>query len=1070
MRLGCFFVSVRAEEGNVATMARLEPLIKHAITPPLFDTGKVHRERLVDALHANVPRKLIVIAAPPGYGKTTLLADFASHTALPVVWVSLREPDRDLMRFAELLTTSLEKRFRRLKGAVGLESHVGSEPEGLARVFADVIDERVVESFAIILDDVHTINRSRAVLRFIDAFLEVLPEQATLILAGREVPEVSLARLMAEGDLAGFGPHDLALDLAELKQVAELRYGAQLDDQDAENLLAETRGWITGVLLSGKLSESAVESWQHPDRPMVYEYLASVVLQRQPEGMRRFMLDSSVMPVMTADACNEVLQITNSDSYLRKMLAEGLFVTSSGDSPRTYEYHPQFRDFLRQVANDSDKSRGKQLCRRAAQFLAGRGMVEPAVDLYLQAGSLKDAIRLASGAARAMSTSGRLQTLENWSSLFDQSGVSAPTVDLFLAGTYWNLGRHDDAAIALDSARKGMKPEDRDLQAVAGNLDALIALGRGNSAEAIIAAEAADKIAPAGQEAWLQVMNLRVHAQAIAAHHGDYHRARDLVSKAVTLLEGSGDQFSLAAALIDLSNFQAELGEMAASQATSHRVHEIVSDAGMPLLLGMSYNNLAVEAHENGRYAEALEKFRNGLKYARLSGSVTREAIVLYGQADLFNDLGLAVQSAELYGEALTIATRLNNPRLVSYGCLQTSVLHRRRGGYALAAEWLSRSDTALTNSQPNAALEIQSGRLEIKAQPAAAAARLSALVEQSTIPLSASEESLTWYFLGLARLAVDDLQGGQRALENAFNCAGANGTVQVVAAEMRHDREMLAFARKQMPGSAVLAIIQQRIETMNRLADSYREPGEQLDDSEELVLQALGHSEIYLNGRLLSAVTPFTRELLFYLVDHKRVERDQLIECFWPDIPPGRQTSNLHTAIYALRRAIGKDAIYSDGSAYVLNSNVSLKYDVQRFEHAAALAENLPTGDPRRLFALTEAINSFAGTYLEGFSSEWVIERRRRLEMRFLDLAAQYADEAILRNQPSRAVNTLRDALRIDPYRDDLNLRILEALGRLGRRSEIVSHYQSYTRLLADELGLDPPYAMREAYSRLIG
>jgi DNA-binding SARP family transcriptional activator len=90
-------------------------------------------------------------------------------------------------------------------------------------------------------------------------------------------------------------------------------------------------------------------------------------------------------------------------------------------------------------------------------------------------------------------------------------------------------------------------------------------------------------------------------------------------------------------------------------------------------------------------------------------------------------------------------------------------------------------------------------------------------------------------------------------------------------------------------------------------------------------------------------------------------------------------------------------------------------------------------------------------------------------LEMRYLDLTASYADEALLRDQPMRAVTALREALKLDPTRDDLNLRILEVLGRLGRRSEIVSHYQRYVRLLADEMGLDPPEALRDTYARLI-
>ncbi|HJX39875.1 MAG TPA: AAA family ATPase, partial [Anaerolineales bacterium] len=180
-----------------------DPLIRHAITPPTFDKGKLSRERLVDAIHANIPRKLIAIAAPPGYGKTTLLAEFGQETELGVCWFRLSEGDWDVMRFAQVLAASLQERFRRLRGLPDLTALANSSPEALALAFSTLIEERVSETFVIVFDDVHLVNSSPPVLAFMEAFLETLPEQVVVIAAGREVLEVSLARLMAEGDLAG---------------------------------------------------------------------------------------------------------------------------------------------------------------------------------------------------------------------------------------------------------------------------------------------------------------------------------------------------------------------------------------------------------------------------------------------------------------------------------------------------------------------------------------------------------------------------------------------------------------------------------------------------------------------------------------------------------------------------------------------------------------------------------------------------------------------------------------------------------------------------------------------------
>jgi two-component SAPR family response regulator len=141
----------------------------------------------------------------------------------------------------------------------------------------------------------------------------------------------------------------------------------------------------------------------------------------------------------------------------------------------------------------------------------------------------------------------------------------------------------------------------------------------------------------------------------------------------------------------------------------------------------------------------------------------------------------------------------------------------------------------------------------------------------------------------------------------------------------------------------------------------------------------------------------------------------------------------------------------------------------VAEFERAAALSGGMPPGDPRRFFALTETVNAYTGPFLPEFISDWVLEKRRSLEHQFLQLLTLHAEEALVHGDPLRAVESMRLALKIEPLRDDLNLRYLELLGRLQRRSEAVGHYQRYTQMLADELGLDPPDALREAYRRLI-
>jgi LuxR family maltose regulon positive regulatory protein len=1049
----------------------IDSIIRHAITPPAFDRTKLHRAHLVDLIHSNVPKKLIAIAAPPGYGKTTLLADFTENTDLPVCWVRLTDADRDVMRFVTVLAASLQKRFRRLKNEPNPEILIGASPEALARTFALLIDERVSETFVIALDDVHLINRSKPVLEFLDTWLEVQPEQVTLIASGREVLEVSLAKLMADGDLAGLGPHNLALTRDELIKLSRMQSGVDINEDEAGILLEETRGWVTGVLLSGILSRNVMSALAQTSGPMVYEYLASVVLNRQPDDMRRFMLDSAVLPVMTAEACDHVLKTESSQSFLGRLVREGYFVTASGDSPRMYEYHPQFREFLLETSEEIDQEQLRELRIRAAVYLEEFGNPEHAVDIYFDAKAFSRGAALASEQATLMFRMGRMQTLEDWTKKLEENDTTAPNIFLYLAKAQTDRGDLDSAEQTLNKAREMM--HEKLLKSLMTEIECqqgFIEYRRRDYEKLILAVERASKVKPKRVRKETKLALLRVSALAEGFGRKDYKKAVDLALEAVTLCEESNDRYNLATTLVDLSLYQSALGNVLEAHATSTRGHQILEEIGAPLPLATSFNNLAVDSHLQGRFEEALRQFNEGIKYSRQAGSLAWEAKILFGQADLFNDLGLPLQAAELYGQGLRIATQLNNRELIRYGCVQTSVMHRRRGTGDLPHQWLRRAVALGGGEVETSEVRIQLATLEMNTSPERAQSVLSELLESDESRLDANQRTLAKYFLAKAYYIDGQMERANQTLETLSSWVGTYGTEQLVAAELIVDEPFLEFVRMRLLGSPVMSTIIHRLEMMQALSHQYKQTGDEAVVSPQIIFKTLGEVDILRGSERLVDLKPLAREILIYLVDNKRVDRDVLLETFWPSYSPGRQVSNLYTAIYSLRRALGKDAITLDGSVYGIDPDLPINFDVARFERAAAVAEGLPLGDPRRFFALTEAINSYGGVFMQEFTSDWVVERRRSLEFRFLELLIDHADEAMIRNQPLRALASLRRALSIDPYRDDINLRYLETLGLLERRSEIVAHYQQYIQLLSTELGLDPPESVRDLYSRLIG
>lgn len=1049
-------------------MPGLDPFIRHAITPPAFDQAKVHRHRLVDALHAQIAKKLIVVAAPPGYGKTTLLADFHYHTEIPTCWLRLTEADSDVMRLASVLQASLARRFRRLRGRPHLDGLSTVSPKALARMFAAAVEDQVSEPFAILMDDAHLVNASPPVLEFLDELLEAMPGQGTLVAAGREVLDVSLARLMAAGDLAGFGPQDLALTPEELVDVARSQLGLALDGPGVESLMVETRGWITGVLLSRSLTSETLRDMRDAASPLVYEYMASVVLNRLADETRTFVLEASLLPVMTGEACDAVLGRSDSGRMLSRLSRSGLFLFSAGAGSGTFEFHPQFREFLLTTLGGRDRKRLAALRARAAEWFSHSAEPERAVGLYFEAGRPRQAAALAEELSWPMRRAGRLSTLEVWARRCVQEGCRAPWLTLEYAGSCEDHGQFDRALDLIDHHL--LVPPVRLPARI--RLRALTARGMllyraGRMAEVGPALERARACLGSRVSAQDRAEVLRLEAKLLAAERC-WERAEQVVGRALKLLEESGDRDNLAIALIDLSEYQFLRGNYGAVVRSITRALPTLETHASPGSVGVAYNNLAGARHLLGEFDRALQAFSQALRYARLGNAEFLEAMVLFGEADLFSDLGLALQAGELYGAGLTLATQIDRPDLIAYGCLQTAMLHRRSGTPAIASEWLKRAAAAAGRTDPPLSYALEVGALELLAAPQKAQRRLHKLLDEPG-SMTTAEHARALYLRARAVAATGSQPEAIEALKACLDWVGRTGTEQSIAGDLRVDSDLRGRLVSDLGGHPTARRLTERIESMEVLARQYDPGAAEHSPKAKIEFRGLGQAVIRSAGGKGDRLQRIAREMAFLVLDTGRVERDALVEIFWPEHSPGRQTANLHMAVYQLRQALGKNVLVLEGATYSLGTSASIEYDVRRFERAASLAERLPAGDPRRMFALTEAVASYGGAFLPDSDSLWAVERRRQLQARYLDLLVAAADESIVRNQVSRAATLLREALSHDPLRDDLNEQLMQALHRLGRRNEIVELYQRYVRSLADSFGLDPPDHLRELYGRLI-
>jgi len=1049
----------------------VDPTLKHAITPPAFDKSKLHREALVDRIHAALDKALVVIAAPAGYGKTTLLADFTAHSDLRVCWVRASESPLDAILLARLIVASLRRAFHRARASADPRFSLPSPPESAARVLSAWIEDTIPDSFVLVIDDVHQLGNESGAVEFLDELVRIRPSSMSLVLSGREVPELSLARLLAEGNLEGFGPQDLSFSRNEVASVSGLVGGSELDPLEVGRIHEVTRGWATGVVLSGVVAKGVLRGIAPESSPLVYDYLSSVVLNRLPDDLRRFALDISVLAVMTPDLCDALLHRDDGSRMLRRLVRKGIFLDATeGESP-SYSFHGLFRSFLEDTLAATDPVRQARLRVRASGLLDRQGSIEAAFRLLSDAGEMERASRLAEAHAREVGIEGRVELLQAWWNELSGLDVRVPEIILALATAYMDRG---DVELAEELASRMEPYRDRELPLQytlrLANLRAAILFQRGRYDECVSLAESVIGSRGVGSRPMTLAIALETKARGLAAMKIRLEEARRDAEAAVDLMSRAEDRHSQARALTNLAVVFEALGHYRTVGTIIERVGSLLKDHGSPVENAYALSNLGQVRHKEGDLDSALMMYSDALRNARQAAHSYLEALVLFEQGDVFNDVGMAMQAAQLYGEGLGIAARIGNRYLLEYGCLRTSVLYRRRGNLVVSNEWMQRALQQEESGTRTATTSIQLAALESPAAPMNALATLKRVIHERKKALSADEDVLARVFMASAYTALGNPKLRDEAIDAALTMAGAKGAEQQIAAELMANEDLLRVFGSRSSGAAVFEVVSGRIEVMKSFRRLHLADTEHPRDASVLRISALGRGHIHFKGKPLKGLKRQVKEVLLYLVDRKEASKEQLTEVFWATYPPGRRAANLHTAIHSIRASLGKTSVLFEEGVYYLNPLIEMLYDVDQFAKAAEVADRLSAGDPRRYFALTEAISLYSGQFLSESVSHWCAERRRNLELRYLDLVAALALEALTRDQPQRALDHLRRGLAIDPLRDDLNLRYLQALGRLGQVSEVSLHYQQYTLLVRQELGIDPPEEIRALYSRLIG
>jgi LuxR family maltose regulon positive regulatory protein len=417
-----------------------EPLLATKLHIPPARPNLVARPRLLERLDQGLAARLILLSAPAGFGKTTLLSAWLAEFPSSVPWVSLDTGDNDPVAFLNYLIAAL----RTIEPEIGERARQvlrSPQPPSIESILAMLINElcTLAEDVVAVLDDYHVIDTS-AVHDIIAFLLEHLPLRMHLVIATRVDPPLPLARLRARGHLSEIREADLRFTTEEAAAFLNQTMGLRLSAEDIAALEACTEGWVAGLQLAGlSLQDVAdphafVTAFRGDDR-YIADYLLEEVLQRQPVEFQQFLMQTSILDRLGGPLCDAITGRRDSQAVLNTIERANLFLISLDSRREWFRYHHLFASLLRQrLLDTAGPETVQQLKRRAWQWYAEHDRILDAVDYALDCGDYDPAAALIEQLGQELFLGNELNTLLQWSRMLpDQVIATHPRLNVMAA-------------------------------------------------------------------------------------------------------------------------------------------------------------------------------------------------------------------------------------------------------------------------------------------------------------------------------------------------------------------------------------------------------------------------------------------------------------------------------------------------------------------------------------------------------------------------------------------------------------------------------------------------------------
>jgi LuxR family maltose regulon positive regulatory protein len=644
-------------------------LLQTKLNIPVTRGNVVIRQRLIEQLNEELieqegfARRLTLISAPAGYGKTTAVIKWLAGLEPEVLWLSLDEEDNDPVRFMAYLVAAFQQADADI-GIRSLEMLQSPQPPQVEAFSTLLINDlaRNPSPLILALDDYHFIQNPM-IHQLVGFLLEHQPAHLHQVILTREDPLLPVSRLLSRGQARELRQDDLRFTADETTDFLKRTMGLKLAEEDISALQRRTEGWIAGLQLAALSMQGQadvhnfIEYFSGSNR-YILDYLFEEVFTQQSTEVQEFLMWTSILNQLTIDLCDYIVERSDSRKLLESLERANLFILPMDPAREWYRYHRLFRDLLRHRLHLHQGGNEAQLHLRACDWYQAQGFQADAVQHALAGGDWDRAGKLVLGLSEALMKEGKIVTLLGWFRQFPDSFIRAnPELALDYIWTLILIGQNELAGNLLDHVENSTEDDPKYLDSII-SARAYLARAKGDVPGTIEYSQRALELVPESNASLRSI--LAINLGVTYWHIGQMEEASRALDEARRTAQETGNYYALLAALIFLGRVEAVKGDL---RKAEEKFRQAIKYEKSAPLTGLAYIDLGALQYEWNDFNASRKNLLKGVEINEASGNVEYQVAgymllarleSVLGNTESVNECLRKLQELEGSGEILT--------------------------------------------------------------------------------------------------------------------------------------------------------------------------------------------------------------------------------------------------------------------------------------------------------------------------------------------------------------------------------------------------------------------------------